>query len=661
MGDYSPEASNLVSNDTQVPVSDTCGDEDQDEDEMLRRAIELSLRNDDAEVCEPRPDCKIENYQYSPLPLTETTIRLLCIPPADHISDPLVCQMHQVRLNDKPKYAALSYTWGAPVFDHHVICDGRRLAITAHLDVALRRFRRTGWWMLWVDAVCIDQTNIPERNYQVSIVKHIYSRALRTFVYLGEPCLFDGKALKLMMSLAQLVQLLEKFSLIELQNMKLLGVATSRAHDAVIRFMELKNAGFPGARTRTTDLFAAGLPHPQHPAWVAMQSLFSSPWFRRMWIIQEVVLSSDVVVMIGGYRFEWVLVTRTMHAYNEFGLNLIPVKELQNTTVTQNFMKSAESVLGLLQVKKNSQYRSLIQLLCSFRKCHSSDPRDKVYALVGLANDQGLHQMVPVDYAKSVEAVYIECAKFLVRNGNGMEMLIQAGILQGCNDTSVGLSLPSWVPDWSQEEFTPIDTWGELYRAAGETQPDMGFETHGIGLHVKGIRIDVIDALAPIMDVYKHGSSPEPRQLVAWEQEVRAVARQSRFFSEERLDDYAKALGLGLCHRGGDNDGYTTAADFDDFWKGKRSTNVNVNYFAGAVNTATHHRFCVTRQGYMGWAPSYSQPGDLIIVLYGGPTLFVVRETNGGYLLSGNSYLEGFMSGEALKLEDAEPEDFLLL
>ena len=71
MGDYLPEASNLVSSDTQVPVSDTCEDEDQDEDEMLRRAIDLSLRNDDAQVCEPRPESNLQEYQYSPLPSTD--------------------------------------------------------------------------------------------------------------------------------------------------------------------------------------------------------------------------------------------------------------------------------------------------------------------------------------------------------------------------------------------------------------------------------------------------------------------------------------------------------------------------------------------------------------------------------------------------------------
>ena len=601
MGDYLPETSNLPSSDTRVPVSDTCEDEDQDEDETLMRAVELSLWNDDALVCESRPESNLENYQYSPLPSTDKIIRLLCIPPADHISDPLICQMRQVRLNDKPEYSALSYTWGTPVFDHHIICDGRRLAITAHLDAALRRFRTTTWWMLWVDALCIDQSNIPERNYQVSIMRHIYSQASRTFVYLGEPCLFDGEALKLMICLTQLAQRLEALGLNKLKDAELSDPAKPRVRDAIIRLIELQNAGFPGARTRTTDLWPPGLPSPEHPAWDPMQSLFSSPWFRRMWIIQEVVSSPDVVVMVGEYKFSWELVTKTMHAYSGFGLELFTATMSQNTAIRQNFTTSITSVFSLLRLGIDSQYRSLMKLLRSFRKCHSTDPRDKVYALVGLANDQGVHEMVPIDYAKSVEAVYLDCAKFLVGNRDGMEMLLQAGISQTRDGNGGKLSMPSWVPNWSQEMYPYMNRPLEEDQAAGGTEPDMEIQDGGNGLRVKGIRIDVINALP----AFAFPNNEKPKHLGVWVQQIKGVSRQSHRFIT--------------------------------------------------------HEMCVTRRKHIGSTPCSSQPGDLIIFLYGGPMPFTVRETNGGYILLGPTYLMGFMNGEALRLEGAEPEYFILV
>ena len=658
MGDDLPENSNLLSSDAQAPVSGTCEDEDQDEDEMLRRAIDLSLTNDDARVCEPPLESKLENYQYSPLPTTDKTIRLLCIPPEEQISKPLVCQMRQVRLIDKPEYAALSYTWGAPIFDHHLICDGRRLAITAHLDAALRRFRTTTWWMLWVDALCIDQTNIPERNYQVSIMKHIYSQAKMTFVYLGESSLLDEEALQVMIFLTQVAKLLAESSLAELEDMKPLDDATSKVRDAAIRFRGNKNAGSPGTRTRTTDQLFAGFPRPQRPGCGVMHALLSRPWFSRIWIIQEILLSPYVVVMLGEYRFDWKLVTDYVHADRELGLGFWHATLPQDPTVVQNFVSSKASVLGLLTVGNDSQ-RRFIKLLSSFRKCHSSDLRDKVYALLGLADDQPA-RMITIDYSKSVEAVYLECAELLVKNGDGMEMLEQAGISglpHAGHSSSVRLNLPSWVPDWSQETIPMVIWRQEHYRAGGETQADMGFKDHGIGLNAKGIRIDAIHALAPLLAKW----NAKPDELISYGRKANEVAQQSRFFSEGRIDHWAMtlalALGLGSCNRTEENNGYTSV-ELDTFLS--KLKGLNWDYAPRLVHMMLYHKFCVTRQGYMGWVPASSLPGDFIIVLYGGSLPFTVRETNGKYILLGVSYLEGFMYGAALKLENAGPEDFIL-
>ena len=631
MGDDLPENLNLLSSDAQAPVSGTCEDEDQDEDEMLRRAIDLSLTNDDARVCEPPLESKLENYQYSPLPTTDKTIRLLCIPPEEQISKPLVCQMRQVRLIDKPEYAALSYTWGAPIFDHHLICDGRRLAITAHLDAALRRFRTTTWWTLWVDALCIDQSNIPERSYQVSIMKHIYSQALRTFVYLGESSPRDLEALKLMLRLIHSAQLVQKFKA---------DAASARTPDTAIQSIKLSD-----------------LPDAQHPAWEAMQSLFSRPWFSRMWIIQEVVLSSRVVMILGEYSMPWELVTESIRAY--YGLQLLYSTWAQCEKVMQKFLRYGNTVSTIMTVKTDVQSRSLINLLKSFRCCYSSDPRDKVYALLGLANDQMLHQVVSVDYSKSVEAVYLQCAQFLVRNGCGMEMLIQTGSPQGREDTNPKPSLPSWIPDWSREYFVNFRGAEYGYRAAGQTQSDIELEDDGNGLNAKGIRIDVIDALAPPLG----WRAANPNDIICWEQKVREMAQQSCFFSEERVGYYANVIGAGFR---AEVDGYNSVDGLLEFFWNRRLPE-SFKLYGGLKDYGTHvgigasqHKVCITRRGYMGRVPLSSQPGDFIIVLYGGRLPFTVRKTDGKYLLMGASYLEGFMNGEALELKDAEPEVFVL-
>ena len=129
----------------------------------------------------------VEAYSYSPFEGSRPDeIRLLRAHPAASIEDPLICDLRIVSLSSKPEYAALSYTWGPPLFDHQITCDGRRLMITGSLHWALRRFRATGWQMLWADQICIDQSNLDERSQQVLLMKAIYEKALTVFVYLGE-------------------------------------------------------------------------------------------------------------------------------------------------------------------------------------------------------------------------------------------------------------------------------------------------------------------------------------------------------------------------------------------------------------------------------------------------------------------------------------------
>ena len=200
--------------------------------------------------------------------------------------------------------------------------------------------------------------------------------------------------------------------------------------------------------------------------------------------------------MLGKFWFPWRLVTDSVRSYIETGL--LHVNKLPNMTVTKSFQKSERVVLSLLTVRNDSQCQSLIKLLISFRQSRSSDPRDRVYALLGLANDQGAHDMVSVDYSKSVEAVYLECAQCLVRDG--MEMLIQAGTPHNRKGAYLKPSLPSWVPGWSREMSNYFRQRQDLYRAAGETQSDIEVEDHGNGLNVRGIRIDVVRYSRPCLD-----------------------------------------------------------------------------------------------------------------------------------------------------------------
>ena len=113
-------------------------------------------------------------------------IRLLRVLPAESSEDPLVCALSAASLDEKPEYAALSYTWGEPIFDHKITLNGSPFMISTNLHDALRTFRDRKHQVIWVDAVCINQSNFDERNRQVLLMQRIYALSTFVLVYLGD-------------------------------------------------------------------------------------------------------------------------------------------------------------------------------------------------------------------------------------------------------------------------------------------------------------------------------------------------------------------------------------------------------------------------------------------------------------------------------------------
>ncbi len=157
--------------------------------------------------------------EYDPLP-TPTSIRLLKIDRLEHVRDnidlyrPIHCSLVTQDLNDICQYDALSYTWGdplgrstgskegtpdcggwsAPAFT--ISCGDKHIRVTTNLHSALLVLRYYHTLAVdldfpklsdcvWIDQICIDQTNIAERNAQVGLMGRIYRQARSTQVWLG--------------------------------------------------------------------------------------------------------------------------------------------------------------------------------------------------------------------------------------------------------------------------------------------------------------------------------------------------------------------------------------------------------------------------------------------------------------------------------------------
>ena len=127
-------------------------------------------------------------FRYRPLNSEQNEIRLLRIIPASDPGSTIHCHIFHTSLDNAPPYEALSYAWGDRSELHQILIDSNYVNVTPNLHNALQRLRpRPGdsELVIWVDALCINQEDIPERSIQTSKMRTIYQSAQRVSIWLG--------------------------------------------------------------------------------------------------------------------------------------------------------------------------------------------------------------------------------------------------------------------------------------------------------------------------------------------------------------------------------------------------------------------------------------------------------------------------------------------
>jgi len=144
-------------------------------------------------------EAKHTEYKHAQLHKDKDQIRLLELLPAvwSKSQDYIACRLVAKKLSETPQYEALSYTWGTLARDVPIyvvpnplpqdLIVTEALLMTPSLYSALTRLRqeRTSRY-LWVDQLCMDQTNNKERCEQVLLMDKIYQQSKRTIIWLGE-------------------------------------------------------------------------------------------------------------------------------------------------------------------------------------------------------------------------------------------------------------------------------------------------------------------------------------------------------------------------------------------------------------------------------------------------------------------------------------------
>ena len=344
--------------------------------------------------------------------------------PEDQEQPLLRGMLSHTKLDDGPDFECLSYTWGARFVSRFISIHGYRVSIGENLADALYALRRhsCGRRLLWIDAICINQSDAAERGQQVSIMYDIFSQASRVNVYLG-----TGTA------------------------------RTERGLSSLCWYWVFEEDPWKLKRRKrlvTRSWLPNGLLIEAQIMWSGLRDIIVHPWFRRAWVVQEVMAAQVVDVYIGqrilpsSLLFGFFLLSRN-HRHHLLPANPGEAETRAVELAMRQLFNFAQLSPTLLRPRSTIAYRRrpLVELLQEFRQCRASDPRDKVYALLKLSLDCDAPDLQP-NYAHTVSELYTRVATYLLANGSAGRLLCAASY------HASSLSVPSWVPDWSFQEDT---------------------------------------------------------------------------------------------------------------------------------------------------------------------------------------------------------------
>ncbi len=320
--------------------------------------------------------------------------------------------------------------------------DGHPVLIPRNLDAVLRRFRHSDRErILWADAICIDQSQTEERNAQVSLMADIYKRCERCLLFLGNTREDDA-----------------------LKGLEELLVALSKKH-------HLDQPEAPRIRS------AFGITS------IPLMFLNKAAWWNRIWVVQEVILAPQSLVVFGSLEMLFSDVVRAVEFLDEhdIGSAWVPNHDgtddlchcmdyIKVTFIWADLLALRDHVYRLLElgrprpqedtdgasvaptlaIQNQEESTDIADVLLSVRHRDCTDPRDKIFGVLSLVRDWGSWEPIKADYSKAALQVFIDfAAQMLQSREYGPKTLLLA---TGANYPSRALTgLPSWAPDWYQE------------------------------------------------------------------------------------------------------------------------------------------------------------------------------------------------------------------
>ncbi|GAP90454.1 putative heterokaryon incompatibility protein [Rosellinia necatrix] len=487
--------------------------------------------------------CRAPAYPYRQL--IDDDIRLLSIRPGNGI---LECDLHQMPIADSLYFYALSYVWGSEYETKEILLEGRPFKVTRNLYEALQQFREQpgapatiGYPndYFWVDAICLNQEDFIEREYQVSRMMQIYHAALGVLIWLGpnEPMTRSRGLDKTVLSSP-----MEPGGLLRRGHSTVDGLVGLLFEKASSLWTEWD---LPDDKAEEESVLRDVFGELYGAVLQTAADLMQRPWFNRVWTFQESSLEVTPRVFAGRhgvYLDDLVKILKVFASHHRL-LILTPglARIAALSRMKDRYHTKIEMELRGAKVK-TSIPECLFEILSYVFGAEATDPRDRLYGLIGFVayfSEGNLPEELQPNYRLPFEIIYWRYAAYLLQHSGDLRLL-------STNDHKLQ-GVPSWVPD-----FRDLGLRGKIHcKPTVRVSPDERM------LYLQGIRMEPIcDTVLEWTDPrhYTSGIQPDLHHRIRYvEGRIFKLASQIRGISLEGIiDDFLRRASV-LFDQGGAN------------------------------------------------------------------------------------------------------------
>jgi hypothetical protein len=611
------------------------------------------------------------HFTYRALDLVTHEIRVVRLKPLQHNRDTkadedlIICALEQRPLEDPAGYIALSYAWGSGAEHQKISLAGSQHVTSANLVVALRYLRHeTEDVVLWIDQLCINQKDDVERGAQVQMMKNIYENAERVISWIGVPANYSDVVLITLRHMAHQ------------RNPSSKKLLLSDIIEELENSASMNDHGYNWDRQTVLDALRVAIP-----------AFSARSYWRRLWVLQEYVVATKLSIKCGmqeisdiDMRTAWndlammvrrvsdtleakgspesdiMAIAKTWQHHSEWWDAWLGITRLTNQRYAYQAPRQSKNPLIEMIQPQQDLYMVMFKTLTTFSgqiQMLSSDPRDRVFSLLGLASDSHLFTSFP-DYTRSTESIYEEVTRIFFTQGH-------YDVLGFCQEDpkTRARNMPSWAVDWSLKIRLPL--WGKIPIDASNG-PDIRMPCSILDdktIQMSGSCVGVIQAHGPRWT--SHDQPLSLRQMHEFLQEIRSFCYRSSRISDHEKDFVCAQIAAPAALAYLKNKRLLLKQYQDLSQRVEYSMHAldgsapqldltNISIYEKELRLQLFRCPVITDTGYVGIASPHVQQGDLLCIFPGASSPYLIRKQEGDrFTLVGGAHVHGIMNGEYLK------------